>query len=365
MATTHTRFVLLLTALGAACSDSTDPRTPPRVSAAVASTEGALLATIRQATARYHRAEVAVENGYTPVACHWSFLGGKGYIYRNSALVDGVVDPSAPEILNYEPMANGKLQLTGVGFQVPAASWDPTHAGVAPTLGEQTFLDPRKLGPFGAPPPIYSLNVWTWGENEAGIYSQYNPAVSCDFASAAETVFDIQRATTIGDSLFPIGDSPQGGKGQPIGGVSCVVTTAPGAYHWHGHLSLFVNGRQIAIPAGIGIAPDPVPVNGYIAFSTAKCFYELHTHDATGIIHLHANANNPRTLTLGQLFDVWGYPLTSTNVAGYTGPVTVYVNQQLYTGDPRAIPLTNFKQINLQVGQPVVTPPTYLLPPNT
>ena len=61
---------------------------------------------------------------------------------------------------------------------------------------------------------------------------------------------------------------------------------------------------------------NPILTNGYVNFDVTKCFYEIHTHDATGVIHLHANAGANRPLTLGQVFDVWGQPLTRDNVAG-------------------------------------------------
>jgi hypothetical protein len=62
-------------------------------------------------------------------------------------------------------------------------------------------------------------------------------------------------------------------------------------------------------------------------------------------------------------FDIWGEPLSSNQVGPFKGPVTAYVNSQPYTGDLRAIPLRSHQRITLEVGQPVVPPPTYLLPP--
>jgi hypothetical protein len=128
-------------------------------------------------------------------------------------------------------------------------------------------------------------------------------------------------------------------------------------------VSLFVRGEQIEFPAGAGIV-DPVVTNGYVNFNPAKCFYEMHSHDGSGIIHLHANAGQARPLTLGQLFDVWGRPLSRTDVAGNIGTVFAYVNQQLYSGDLRAIVLSNHTQVALAVGDPLVKPPTYLFPTN-
>lgn len=173
----------------------------------------------------------------------------------------------------------------------------------------------------------------------------------------------LARATTVGRAYYPIGNWPQGGQGQPISNVSCVITSPPPAYHVHAHVSLYVNGEQIAIPAGLGVV-NPVLTNGYVNFDVTKCFYEIHTHDATGVIHLHANAGANRPLTLGQVFDVWGQPLTRDNVAGQLGRVTVFVDQQRVDGDLRSIVLSAGTLVSLQVGSPLVAPPRFIIPVN-
>lgn len=143
----------------------------PAYAAAVAQ-EHQILAEIRKGTARFHRVEVAVSEGYIPVSpCVASPLGGMGYHYLKPALMDGVVDPSAPEILLYQPTANGRLELVGVEFSVPPAAWtepDPPH------LGEQPF----GFDPFGN----YALHVWVWRHNPLGMYAGFNPNVSCEHA---------------------------------------------------------------------------------------------------------------------------------------------------------------------------------------
>jgi hypothetical protein len=63
-------------------------------------------------------------------------------------------------------------------------------------------------------------------------------------------------------------------------------------FHIHAHLSFFLDGQAVAIPQGIGIAPD------------SSCFYWLHMHDASGVIHIEAPAN--RTFTFGNFLDIWG-----------------------------------------------------------
>ncbi|CAN5621318.1 hypothetical protein BH23GEM3_BH23GEM3_17800 [soil metagenome] len=161
--------------------------------------------------------------------------------------------------------------------------------------------------------------------------------------------------TTIGSVRFPIGNTPQGGQGQTVGGVSCIQTIA---YHIHPHVSLFVEGEQIAIPTAIGITN---PVMEDSSATGGDCFYWIHTHDATGLIHVEP----PRTdivLTLGQMFDVWGQPLASDNVAGFRGPVTTYIDGVRYRGDIRAIPFIDKREIAIYVGHRLAPLPTYLWP---
>lgn len=181
--------------------------------------------------------------------------------------------------------------------------------------------------------------------------------------SATETdppteAIQLVPGTVVGKKVFPIGNTAQGGQGQTVSGLSCIETVAS---HSHTHLSLFVNGEQIAIPLGIGIT-DVREQNGFAAAGSANsCLYLIHTHDATGILHVEPPTKSTK-LTLGQAFDLWGQPIDRNNVAGFMGTVTAYIDRKQYTGDLRAITLDPGKQINLQVGAPLVQPPAYILP---
>lgn len=150
-------------------------------------------------------------------------------------------------------------------------------------------------------------------------------------------------------------DTIHGGIGAPIDGITCGAMEYA-TLHVHSHLALFVNGKQLAVPQYIGMAPN----------ASGGCLYWIHTHDASGIIHVEApqlNAPGGGPYTLGDFFDIWGMPLTRSNVAGFKGPVTAYVNGTLYAGPLRAIPLHAHQQIVLEVGKPV-PPPNYIFPPN-
>ncbi|HEY7982365.1 MAG TPA: hypothetical protein VID19_12855 [Candidatus Eremiobacteraceae bacterium] len=163
--------------------------------------------------------------------------------------------------------------------------------------------------------------------------------------------------TTVGQVVFPEGDSATGGQGQQVDGVNCRKALSS-IYHHHVHLSLFVNGVQYAIPRGTGMKNPGQQKFIY----HADCFYFLHTHDETGIIHIEPPNGN--VFGLHQYFGIWGMPLSTSNVAGYQGTVTVFVNGTQQNVDPNTLKFHPFDQITLEVGSPVVSPPVYIFPPH-
>jgi hypothetical protein len=128
------------------------------------------------------------------------------------------------------------------------------------------------------------------------------------------------------------------------------------AVHYHAHLDVLVAGQAITVPAGIGIDQARHTIS------------PLHTHDATGIIHIESGSDIP--FTLGQVFTQWGQPLTTTQV----GPHMLTADEQLrvwrngtpVTGDPANLRLADHDEIVVWVG-PANTSPTvpssYAFPP--
>lgn len=104
--------------------------------------------------------------------------------------------------------------------------------------------------------------------------------------------------------------------------------------HFHAHLAIYYKGEQIAVPRGIGIIAPLRIDRGFV--SGGKGFYWLHTHDASGI--LHVESPNDRVYTLGNFFDVWGQPLAADNVAGLRGALRVYVNGKVQFTPVRDLP---------------------------
>lgn len=116
--------------------------------------------------------------------------------------------------------------------------------------------------------------------------------------------------------------------------------------HIHQHLAIRDHGRPVTVPDDIG---RPI---------VAQCFYWLHTHTPDGLVHIEAPTF--RTFTLGNFFDVWGRPLTRTNVAGAKPKkgehVTIWVDGAQYAGDPRKIELTAHLDVTIEVGPPYAKP---------
>jgi hypothetical protein len=147
-----------------------------------------------------------------------------------------------------------------------------------------------------------------------------------------------------------------------VDGIKCQSNEQLRLHH-HTHLALFVDGKQRKLPAGIGVWP-PLPASalqgGQFLVTPKYCFSWLSTHFADGIVHTEAPVL--RSFVLGELFDVWGQPLSRTRVGPARGHVTAIVNGKVWTGDPRQIPLVSHSQIQLEVGRPLVAPQTVAWP---
>ena len=142
--------------------------------------------------------------------------------------------------------------------------------------------------------------------------------------------------------------------GQTVDGISC-QTAEQTVFHIHAHLTVFVNGSARQIPAAIGIPGAQATQTAQGPFiESGTCFYWLHTHAPDGIIHIESPVQ--RTYTLGNFFDEWGQSLGPDQVGPARGHVVAIYNGQVYTGNPRDIPLTAHAQIQLQIGTPLVAP---------
>jgi hypothetical protein len=139
-----------------------------------------LVEAVRQATTGFKDVEAAKSAGYGLFhgCVSGPQEGAMGIHFVNGDLVgDGEVDAMHPEALIYEAK-NGNLQLVGVEYVVIAEAWDANHE-TPPTLMGQVFQY------VGAPnryrlPGFYELHVWAWKQNPNGMFTDWNPQVSCE-----------------------------------------------------------------------------------------------------------------------------------------------------------------------------------------
>ena len=184
------------------------------------------------------------------------------------------------------------------------------------------------------------------------------------------------------DMFTPMsGDTASGGNGSPVDGITCDPTMSNN-YHIHVFVGIIVNGVQkvvggagYAMPIAVGMVKPGAagPPGKFI--NAAHCFYFIHTHDSSGIIHVEST--NPGGVpitssiyTLKNLLDIWGITVDRTHVGPFAGPVVVLTSGQTYRGDqnggvvpsntytfyggdPNGIPLFSHEVIWLIVG------PTY------
>jgi hypothetical protein len=114
-------------------------------------------------------------------------FGAMGMHFVNGSLVDGVLEPNRPEILLYEPLPNGRLQLTGVDYLIPKAAWEADPKNTAPPeLNGQLFHLFDSPNRFGLD-AFYTLHVWAWKDNPVGTFTNWNPNVSCDAFNPPES----------------------------------------------------------------------------------------------------------------------------------------------------------------------------------
>ena len=141
----------------------------------------ALVTIVRDATERFRDVAVAENEGYGLLfgCVSGGDYGAMGLHFVNFPLVaDGKIDATTPEIVLYEPAADGRLRITGADFLVLAADWDRTHTS-APLLNGQLFHFFEAPNRFGLP-PFYTLHVWAWKDNPNGAFVNWHPNVSCE-----------------------------------------------------------------------------------------------------------------------------------------------------------------------------------------
>jgi hypothetical protein len=144
-------------------------------------------------------------------------------------------------------------------------------------------------------------------------------------------------------NLPPLGDqnfSVLGAKFACLGTESLV-------YHVHPWLRIWIEGKNVTIPAAIGMkgAFQATTVNGIPTYGASTCYEPLHTHDDTGIIHIESESDT--NYTLGDFFNVWFHSYANEPFNGTNHPI-VFNNTDIlgYTVD------STHKLLLLVDGQP-------------
>ncbi|HKR57248.1 MAG TPA: hypothetical protein VJR67_00060 [Candidatus Nitrosopolaris sp.] len=105
--------------------------------------------------------------------------------------------------------------------------------------------------------------------------------------------------------------------------------------HIHPHLAVSVDGSPITVPSQIGIDQSLWKDHSLDQYGSPG-FAPLHTHDASGTIHVESTVS--RNYTLGEFLNIWG----GLDTSGKTVSATV---------DGKSV--ANFRDIVLQDGQQI------------
>jgi hypothetical protein len=145
--------------------------------------QSTLIKIVRDATERFKDVAQAEREGYAlSFGCvSGPDQGAMGLHFINMDLVGkGIINPAKPQIILYEPTADGRLELTGADFLVDAQQWDSdkTHKPGPPELMGQLFHYFESPNRFGLK-AFYTLHVWAWKDNPNGAFVNWHPAVSC------------------------------------------------------------------------------------------------------------------------------------------------------------------------------------------
>lgn len=156
----------------------------PLAGADIAGTPRPLIDKVRGATAQYVDINTALHEGWvTATPCvSGPDSGAMGiHLVMPARISSGVLDPTQPQALIYEPMPNGTMRLVGVEFIVLESVWVGNNPG-----GGVPALEGNLLNYIGAPnryglPAFYEMHVWAWQNNPQGSYADWNTQVTCAY----------------------------------------------------------------------------------------------------------------------------------------------------------------------------------------
>lgn len=163
---------------------------------------------IYENTKRFQDVEVALAEGYiqdpmnicetAPMMGQPKFIGAMGIHYFRPDLlgiteteprINGIglhTDFRNPSVLIYEPQEDGSMELVAIENLVFQKAWHEAVPSKKPDfMGHEYFsmvdnpiTDTDEAHMFE---PHYDLHMYLYRENPSGLFSPFNPAVSCDY----------------------------------------------------------------------------------------------------------------------------------------------------------------------------------------
>lgn len=203
--------LVVLAACGAAEEEAppSEAEAPPAVSAEEAAAEE----TLASLASRYASPDAAVADGFMPdpsgmcvtadmvglpasqgaMGLHYLHPGRLGLVADapRPTGTDAVIDWAQPEVLVYEPQADGSFDLVAIEYLVFMDAWQEAgHEGAPDYFGEPFvgMLDDPATEQDEAHgfDGHYELHIWTPRDNPNGRYAEFNPAVSCEHGAMVQ-----------------------------------------------------------------------------------------------------------------------------------------------------------------------------------
>lgn len=170
---------------------------------------------VRRATERFRDIDAAIAEGYirdrfdlcdtAAMMGKPASLGAMGVHYFRPELLGISAPPSPrvngngthtdflkPSILIYEPQADGSLALVAVENLVFTKAWHESGHATPPTfhgVAYDTMADDPQTAADDAHmfEPHYDRHVWIYRENPNGVFAPFNPAVTCEHHTGAQS----------------------------------------------------------------------------------------------------------------------------------------------------------------------------------
>nr|WP_294905387.1 hypothetical protein [uncultured Lacibacter sp.] len=120
----------------------------------------------RAATARYRDIKNAVKDGYADIDV---VRENMGYHFLKMDNLDATFDFRKPEILVYNKMENGSMQLVAVEYAVPIP--------LSPNNAPAGFTGSNDVWKYDTDFNLWLLHAWVWYHNPDGVFNPTNPLI--------------------------------------------------------------------------------------------------------------------------------------------------------------------------------------------